>query len=106
MPKRAQPEPRQRKPRAISSASRRMAFGRWLRSLRKRAGMTQRELAESVGVAVRMISAIETGRATPPPERYAPLADALSVARTDFGWRLARSFTPELHALLTAPDED
>lgn len=38
--------------------------GDYLRSLRRAAHLTQPELAERAGVAVRTISAIETGKST------------------------------------------
>jgi predicted ATPase/DNA-binding XRE family transcriptional regulator len=51
-------------------------FGQLLRHLRKRAGMTQGELAASAGYSVSFISALETNRRSPDPqivaERFAP----------------------------------
>ncbi len=59
-------------------------FGGKLRELRKRAGMTQRELADKVNVSFTYISKIENG-AMPPPSKKTlfRLADALNIDREE-----------------------
>lgn len=54
-----------------------MQFGSYLRSMRKENGMTQVELAESVGVDSTYISRLENGRDHPSEEVLLRLAVAL-----------------------------
>jgi transcriptional regulator with XRE-family HTH domain len=55
-------------------------FGKLLRKARKRAGLTQPELAEKVGVNKSYISKLETGVFSPPSRQVAhKLADALGL---------------------------
>jgi DNA-binding XRE family transcriptional regulator len=58
------------------------AFGPRLRMLRRRAVMTQRELAEASGVAQVTIAFIEAGRQEPRPRTIRKLARALAVKPT------------------------
>ena len=44
-------------------------FGRHLRDLRKRAGLSQRELAQRAGIDFTYLSKIENGRVDPPGEQ-------------------------------------
>ena len=58
----------------------RKAAGAWLRSLRERRGLSQRELAHEVGSDYyTFISQLETGRGRIPPDRYQLWAKALGV---------------------------
>jgi transcriptional regulator with XRE-family HTH domain len=69
---------------------RRSKAGCWLRDLREKRGMSQRELAAKVGAeCYTFISQLETGRGRIPPDRYFLWADALDVALEEF----ARSLT-------------
>ena len=55
-------------------------FGRRLRELRKAAGMTQEQLAQSIAVTGAYISALENGKKPAPPQALvAALADQLKV---------------------------
>ncbi len=60
-------------------------FGQLLRHLRKRAGMTQGDLAAAAGYSVSQISALETGQRQPDPqavaERFVPAFATLGEAR-------------------------
>ena len=59
-------------------------FGGRLRELRKRAGMTQRELADKVNVSFTYISKIEKGVATHPSKSVVlKLAEVLNVDKKD-----------------------
>ena len=59
--------------------------GRWLRELREKRGLTQRELAQKVGIEYYTIVAqLENGRGFIPLERYLVWADALGVEPHDF----------------------
>lgn len=54
--------------------------GRWLRLLRERRGLSQRDLAKKVGAEYyTFISQLEHGRGRIPPDRYLVWADALGV---------------------------
>ena len=44
------------------------AFGEYLRGLRKRAGLSQRDLAQRAGIDFTYLSKIENGRVDPPAE--------------------------------------
>jgi transcriptional regulator with XRE-family HTH domain len=58
----------------------RLEFGKRLRELRIRAGLTQNELASIVGVAPSYLSKVETGSKDPPSRKVLPrLADALGI---------------------------
>ena len=50
-----------------------------LGALRRQAGLTQRELAETLGVHPRLVSKWENGEATPRPANIRKLAAALGV---------------------------
>lgn len=54
-----------------------------LRTLRRRRGWTQRELAEAAGVAKITVARLETGAQTPRPGTMAQIARALGVRITD-----------------------
>jgi transcriptional regulator with XRE-family HTH domain len=55
-------------------------FGRYLRDLRKRAALSQRELAQRAGIDFTYLSKIENGRVDPPGEQtLRALASALGA---------------------------
>ena len=59
-------------------------FGKRLRELRKRASLTQRELADKVGINFTYLSKIESGAMPPPSKRILfRLADALNIDREE-----------------------
>jgi transcriptional regulator with XRE-family HTH domain len=69
-------------------------FGRKLRRLRERAGLSQSELAHALGLSERSkgyISEIEGGKKLPPAETIVKIADYFHVT-TDY---LLRDDTPE-----------
>jgi len=75
--------------------------GRWLKELRERAGLSQRELAAKVGAEYyTFISQLETGRGRIPPDRYTQWAEALSVPARDFVQELMRYYDPLTHGIL------
>jgi len=61
----------------------RAAFGRRLRELRQRAGMTQQALADVVGIDRSFISDVETGRHSIAVDRAYAVAAALGVSIND-----------------------
>jgi transcriptional regulator with XRE-family HTH domain len=75
--------------------------GRWLKELRERAGLSQRELAAKVGAEYyTFISQLETGRGRIPPDRYTQWAEALGVSARDFVRDLMRYYDPLTHGIL------
>ena len=75
--------------------------GEWLRSLRERRSLSQRELAQRVGLEYyTFVSQLETGRGRIPPDRYQVWADALGVDAQTFVRQLMRYYDPETYRLL------
>jgi transcriptional regulator with XRE-family HTH domain len=75
--------------------------GRWLKELRERAGLSQRQLALKVGTEhYTFISQLETGRGRIPPDRYLDWADALGVEARPFVRELLRYYDPITHGIL------
>lgn len=73
----------------------RQQAGRWLRALRERAGMSQRELAKAVGFEYyTFISQLEGGRGRLPPAQYLAFAEALDIPLHDFVKTLMRYYDP------------
>lgn len=64
-------------------ASLRKRFGQRVRTLRKRAGLTQEELAGQAGISVDFLSLVERGVNAPSFETLEKLADALGIAPKD-----------------------
>src|SRR6516225_242423 len=59
--------------------------GQWLKRLREAKGLSQRDLAEKVGVeCYTFISQVESGRGRIPPDRYRLWAKALAVPAREF----------------------
>ena len=79
----------------------RQAAGQWLRSLRERRCLSQRELASRVGVEYyTFISQLETGRGRIPPDRYRVWAQVLGVDAQGFVRELMRFYDPVTYELL------
>lgn len=75
--------------------------GKWLKELREARGLTQRQLAERVGVDYyTFISQLEVGRGRIPPDRYERWAHALGVNPAEFVRNLLRFYDPETYRLL------
>ncbi len=75
--------------------------GRWLKSLREAAGLSQRQLASKVGTEhYTFISQLETGRGRIPPDRYLDWADALGVAAKPFVQEVLRYYDPITYDIL------
>ncbi len=83
----------------------RRAAGAWLRSLRERRGLSQRELAHRVGSEYyTFISQLETGRGRIPPDRYHVWAKALDVEPRLFVQTLLGYYDPITYHLLFDDD--
>jgi transcriptional regulator with XRE-family HTH domain len=75
--------------------------GRWLKDLREKANLSQRQLATAVGAEYyTFVSQLETGRGRIPPDRYTVWAEALNVPPRDFVKQLMRYYDPVTFALL------
>jgi transcriptional regulator with XRE-family HTH domain len=73
----------------------RQEAGRWLRSLREAAGLSQRELAQAVGFEYyTFISQLEGGRGRLPQGQYVAFARALNLPLRDFVKNLTRYYDP------------
>ena len=74
----------------------RMRAGQWLRELRERHGLSQRELACRVGAEFyTVISQLESGRGHIPPDRYLVWAEALGMEPDEFARKLRSFQEPE-----------
>jgi transcriptional regulator with XRE-family HTH domain len=79
----------------------RSAAGQWLKSLREAKGLTQRELADRVGLRYyTFVSQIEGGYGRIPPEQYEAWADALGIEHREFASELVQYYDPCLHKML------
>jgi transcriptional regulator with XRE-family HTH domain len=75
--------------------------GQWLKRLRESQGLSQRDLAEKVGVEYyTFISQVESGRGRIPPDRYRAWAKALSVPTREFVIKLMRYYDPVTYRIL------
>ena len=79
----------------------RRAGGVWLRELRERCGLSQRELARLVGAEYyTFISQLETGRGRVPPDRYRAWATALQIDPKLFVKNLLKYYDPMTYDVL------
>jgi len=75
--------------------------GRFLKELREKRGLSQRQLAVQVGADYyTFISQLETGRGRVPPDRYRIWAEALGVDVRDFVKNLMRFYDPQTFEIL------
>jgi len=75
--------------------------GNWLRELRERRGLSQRELAAQVGAEYyTFISQLETGRGRIPPDRYLLWAHALGIDKREFVRTLMSFYDPVTYGIL------
>lgn len=79
----------------------RAALGVWLKELRERANLSQRELAEKLSLDYyTFISQLENGRGRIPVHRYAEWADALGLDRRFFVKKLLSYYEPTTYQVL------
>jgi len=76
--------------------------GIWLRELRERRGLSQRELAHLIRAKYTFVSQIETGRCRMPPDRYVVWANALGVAPRELVQGLLPYYDPVTYNVLWA----
>jgi DNA-binding XRE family transcriptional regulator len=80
--------------------------GLWLKELREGRGLSQRQMAEKVGVNYyTFISQLESGRGRIPPDRYLVWAEALGVEPEFFVRNLLRSYDPVTYSILFGKSE-
>lgn len=75
--------------------------GRWLKTVREQAGLTQADLAARVGLKYyTFVSQVESGAGRVPIESQAAWAEAVGHDPADFARTLLRFYEPELYRLL------
>ena len=75
--------------------------GRWLKELREKRGLSQRDLANSVQTEYyTFISQLENGRGRIPPDRYHVWAEALGVTPREFVTNLMKYYDPVTYDIL------
>jgi len=80
---------------------RRSQAGQWLRELREKVGLSQRDMAAKVGAEYyTFISQLETGRGRIPPARYLIWAKALEVDPQKFVRTLMSYYDPVTYEIL------
>lgn len=85
----------------------RRAGGIWLRGLREKCGLSQRDLARLVGAEYyTFISQLETGRGRVPPDRYRVWASALQVDPKLFVKQLLSYYDPITYGILFGDQEE
>ena len=79
----------------------RKEVGKKLKELRQDVELTQRDLADKVGMAYyTMISQIENGKTRVPPEAMEKYAEALKVPKPEFGKLLLRHYDPKTYWMI------
>ena len=77
-----------------------LEFGAYMASLREARGMTQKQVADLVGVTDNHVSDIENGVRKISPERYDQFAKVYQVDRHEFGKRILFHYDPFAYKLL------
>jgi transcriptional regulator with XRE-family HTH domain len=88
--------------RSLSDATElRKEAGRWLKERREARGLSQRQLAELIGVEYyTFISQLETGRGRVPPDKYGVWARALGMSPRDLVLALLPFYDPITYSIL------
>jgi len=82
-------------------AALRKEAGLWLKELREKRGLSQRQMAEKVGVNYyTFIAALESGRGRIHPDRYLVWAESLGVEPEFFVRNLLRGYDPVTYSIL------
>jgi transcriptional regulator with XRE-family HTH domain len=86
---------------APQTKQRRKEAGNWLKELRSRAGLSQIELAQELGLKYyTFISQVENGFGRVPTDSLEAWARALAVEPSAFAQELLSHYEPELHRIL------
>lgn len=87
--------------RAEHTKALRREAGRWLKSVREAAGLTQAELAGRVGLKYyTFVSQVESGVGRVPIDQQGAWAEVLGLDASEFARVLLQYYEPELHRLL------
>ena len=85
----------------------RIQVGAYLRALREKSGLTQRELAQRIGLTYyTFLSQIEKGSGTVQPSLYHRYAEALGVDLREFTKQMVRSHDPVAYEILFGNGEE
>lgn len=75
--------------------------GRWLKQKREDRNLSQRQMADILGIEYyTFVSQLETGRGRIPPERYADWAGALGMTPRELVFVLMRYYEPITFSIL------
>ena len=77
-------------------------IGKTLQEIRKRAKMTQSELAEKVGISDKHLSKIETGKNLPSLNNFLRMAEVLEFSLSEFGINSKETLNKDKQKLLKA----
>lgn len=80
-----------------------------IREARKKAGITQKQLAKKLGVSSAMIAQYETGKRNPKMQTLEKIANALEIPVSDLygdNMIIANSFTPIIHEIIDTSEAD
>jgi transcriptional regulator with XRE-family HTH domain len=95
------PRPAADPAKAAQTKQLRQQAGRWLKAARERAGLTQAELAEQVGLRYyTFVSQVESGLGRLPVETQAAWAQCLGLDPAEFARTLLSYYEPELYRML------
>ncbi len=84
----------------------RRAAGRWLKRLREKRGLSQRQMAALIGAEYyTFISQIEAGRGRVPPDRYLAWAKVLDIEPKLLVRTLLRYYDPTTYGVLFGQDD-
>lgn len=85
----------------------RKAGGLWLKRRREEQGLSQRDVADRLGLKFySFISQVENGHAPIPPELLQDWSDALGIPTAEFARTMLRYFSPVLHRALFGDDQE
>ncbi len=75
--------------------------GKWLKELREKAGLSQRDLAQLIDTEYyTFVSQLENGRGRIPPDKYLLWSNAVNVGPREFVKTLMRYYDPVTHDIL------
>ncbi|MFN3326683.1 MAG: helix-turn-helix domain-containing protein [Bryobacteraceae bacterium] len=82
-------------------AIRRQIVGGWLKDRRLAAGLTQKQVADAMGIEYyTFVAAMEAGRARVPQEKYERYARLLKVPAVDLAKRVLRAEDPNAFRII------
>lgn len=80
--------------------------GRWLKQLREKAGLSQRDLAQLIDTEYyTFISQLENGRGRIPPDKYVVWSNAVNIQPREFVKTLMRYYDPVTFDILFESEE-